>query len=107
MDIVKERSTRYLSIEFRDRNGMLAAPTAVTYRIDCRTTGTQVRQWTSVPPGQSIEIVLTPDDNAIFGGDAHEREVRHVTIVAAYGPNNTDQATDDYEYAVRNLRFLS
>jgi hypothetical protein len=104
MDLVREKSARKLTIEFRNDTNTLATPTAVTYRIDCLTTGQQVRAWTAVAPAAEVQIPLTSSDNAIFGH--RDRELRLVTVIAAYGPSEEDQATSEYVYAVRNLRYV-
>ena len=104
MDTINENTTGYLTVEFRDKRNRLAAPSAVTYRIDCLTTGVEVKPWTAIDPAASIEIVISPTENAILGSE--ERERRVVTIVAAYGSGSDDQATDDFSYDVRNLRYV-
>lgn len=104
--MIREKSTGYLTAAFRDKHGRLEEPTSIRYRIDCLTTGRQVRPWTEVPtPAAKIEITLTSADNAIFG--SKERERRLVTVVAAYGPGSDDQVTGEFRYDVRNLKFLS
>lgn len=103
--IINEKTTAYLPVSFRDKHGQLAAPSSITYRIDCLTSGRQVRAWTALSPAAQTEIVLTASDNAIFGSS--ERERRLVTVVASYGSGTDDQVTGDYTYDVRNLRYVS
>ena len=102
---VNERTTAYLQIVFRDKAGALATPTAVTYRIDCLTSGQAVRASTAVSPASEVEIVLTADDNAIRQADSRA-EARRVTVVASYG-STADQATARFDYAVTNLDFVT
>lgn len=104
MQLVNENTTAYVGAAFRDKRNRLALPSAVTYRIDCLTTGAQVKAWTAIDPASSIEIVITAAENAILGGN--ERERRIVTVIAAYGAGNEDQATDEFEYDVRNLQHV-
>lgn len=103
--IIREKSTGYLTAAFRDKLGRLSEPASIRYRIDCLTTGTQVRPWTELAsPMDKVEITLTPTDNAIFGSG--ERERRLVTVVAAY-EGSDDQVTNEFRYDVLNLKFVS
>jgi hypothetical protein len=104
MQEVRERSTKYLTVEFLDKTGAPAVPSAVSYRVDCLTTGQQVRADTPLTPAASVEITLTPADNAILGGNV--LETRRVTVVAQYGGAG-DQAVDEYDYLVRNVRGIT
>lgn len=104
MKLVAERSTAYLTVSFIDKAGGLESPASVQYRIDCETTGQVVRDWTTVPPGPSVEIVLTPTDNAMQDA-TNESERRTVTVVATYGA--ADSVRDRSEYYVRNLQHAS
>lgn len=104
MKLVAERSTAYLTLSFVDKAGALAAPSALQYRIDCKTSMQVVRDWTSWPPGPSVEIVLSPDDNAMQDA-GNDSERRLVTVIAAYGL--ADEVRDTFEYYVRNLEHAS
>lgn len=104
MDTVNENSTSYVAVDFRDKRNRLAVPTAVSYRIDCLTTGAQVKPWTAIDPAASVEIVITAAENAILGGN--ERERRVVSVIAAYGLGSEDQASDDFSYDVLNLQYV-
>ena len=95
-----ERSTAWLTVSFKDKAGALAAPASANYRVDCLTTGTAIRAETALTPASSIEITLTPGDNAIVAA-ANVRETRRVTIKAAYGA--ADEIKDQYDYVVENL----
>lgn len=101
---VNERTTAYLSVSFKDKAGALAAPTAVTYRIDCLTSSQAVRGSTAVAPAGTVEITLTADDNAMRS-QSNRSELRRVTVVATYG-SASDQLTSEHDYAVTNLQFL-
>ena len=104
MKLVAERSTAYLTLSFLDKAGALEAPSSVQYRIDCKTSGQAVRDWTGCPPGPSVEIVLTPEDNAMQNA-ANDSERRLVTVIANYGAS--DEVRDACEYYVRNLEHAS
>lgn len=100
MPDVRERSTAYLTVSFRDKDGNLAAPTAANYRIDCVTTGAAIRGVTALTPASTIQITLTPADNAIVQ-TKDVRETRRVTVHAEYGAG--DEVNDQYDYDVVNL----
>ena len=101
---VNERTTAYLKVAFRDKAGALAAPSGVSYRIDCLTTGQSVRPDTAVAPASEVEITLTADDNAMRSA-GNVAESRRVTVVATYG-SSADQVTAEHDYAVKNLMFV-
>lgn len=102
---INERTTSYLSVAFRDKASALATPTAVSYRIDCLTTGQSVRPDTAVAPASEVEITLTADDNAMRNA-SNAAEVRRVTVVATYG-SSADQVTAQHDYSVTNLQFVA
>ena len=99
-ETVNEGSTAYVTATFRNKAGVVALPTGVTYRIDCITSGTQVRDTTSATPATSVEITLTPADNAILD-PRRSRELRRVTVTGTYG--DSDAVREQYDYWVRNL----
>lgn len=101
---LNERTTAYLTVTFKDKAGALAAPSAVTFRIDCLTSNQPVRGATAVAPAASVEIALTADDNAIRQY-SNVSEIRRVTVVASYG-SASDQLTAEHDYAVTNLKFV-
>lgn len=100
MSTVKEGSTAYLTATFKDKAGTLAAPTSLSYRIDCMATGQVVRADTSLTPATSVEIVLTPAEMAILAaGNTHE--TKRVTVKAGYGAS--DAVNDEYSLIVKAL----
>lgn len=98
---VNEATTAYLTVTFLDKDGAQAAPSSVSYRIDCLTTGAAVRASTPVTPAASqVEITLDATDNAMQStGNLTER--RRVTVTASYGVG--DQVQEQYDYLVKNL----
>lgn len=103
MDIVNEGTTGYLTVSFYDKTGALSSPTAVSYRIDCLSSSTEIVGDTSVSPASSVEIQLTAANNAIVSGLPRER--RRVTVTGTY---SGDQAvTHQYDYEVRNLSAVA
>jgi len=57
---------------FRTRSTKAAAtPTTVHYRVDDLQTGKELTDWTSVTPGTSVTISITPTHNEIQDDAAH------------------------------------
>jgi len=104
LEIVNEKSTAYLTVTFKDKDGALEAPSSASYRIDCLTNGQEVRGDTALTPGATIEITLSPADNAIIDQD-NEVERRLVTVTGTYGASDTIH--QEYEYNVKNLRKVT
>lgn len=102
-NVVNEGSSCEISIDFTGPDGLPAVPGAVVYRVDCATTGVAIRPETAIDPAASVVILVTPDDTAIVD-PASTSERRRVTVVASYGAG--DALTGEYEFAVRNLRFV-
>lgn len=100
LKIINEKSRCYLTVAFYDKDGNAAIPTSATYRIDCVTNNTQVKDDSSLTPGSSIEIPITSSDNAIIA-ITNTLERRKVTVEAVYGSG--DEVHDEYEYYVKNL----
>ena len=100
MHIVPQRTTAYLTVTFRAKDGVAVAPESVDYRIDCLTTSTAIKASTAVSPAATVEIVLSADDNDIVD-ETNTREARRVTVTAVYGAG--DEANDEFDYAVKNL----
>jgi len=104
MECVNEQSTAYLTVSFRDKAGALAAPTSIVYRIDDEQTRAQIRGDTAVQPAATVEITLTPADNALLSPSlAVERHV--VTVIGGYGAD--DQVSAQYVYEVLNLQAVT
>jgi hypothetical protein len=99
---VNERTTAYLQVAFKDKAGASSQPTSASYRLDCVTTGEQLRDWTALQPQALQEITLTPADNAIVN-PGNRSETKRATVRATYG-TDADQVHAAYEYAVNNLQ---
>lgn len=100
MATVKEGSTAYLTVTFKDKAGALSAPANLSYRIDCLATGQVVRGDTPLTPASTVEITLTPADMAILAaGSAYE--TKRVTVKAGYGAG--DAVNDEYSLIVKAL----
>jgi hypothetical protein len=99
-DIVNEGTTSYLSVTFKDKDGAAQAPASARYRIDCLTTGTAILAWTALVVGSTIEITITPVQNAIQTA-TNPIERKLVTVEGTY--TSTDKVVDEYEYQVKNM----
>lgn len=76
-----EGSTATLAIVWKDEDGEAVTPSSVEYRIDCLTTGQEVRAKTSATPG--ADIAIDENDTAILGaGGGIER--RELTALAKW-----------------------
>lgn len=104
MQRVNERSTAYLTVTPKDKNGEAQAPTTLMYRIDDVLSGTEILTDTSVAPGSTVEITLTPAQNRILSA-ANSVERRRVTVTATYSAS--DQVCSEYVYEVVNLAAVS
>ena len=98
-DSVNEDTSRNLTVSFFDADGVAVIPASVSYRVDCETTGREVRDWTEFGGtlATSIEIELTSADNCILN-QANETETRKVNVL-------TPEAHYEYEYTVNNLHY--
>lgn len=101
---VKEKSTCWISVSFYDRDGVLAVPTSVTVSVRDQATGTVLSAAASVTPASTIELTMTPTINTLqYQGNVYETRV--VTVQSNYGA--ADEANDEYEYQVKNLKGVS
>jgi len=99
---INRESKIYLDVDFTDADGNAATPTSVEYRVDCRTTGRQLRDWTSVAsPAAATEIELSGADTSIVDM-GHATEIHSCTIRATYGAG--DEFRTEYQFLVRNHR---
>lgn len=65
---------------FLNNADVATVPTTIRYRVDCLTTGTAIRDWTTVSPGTAITtFTLTADDNEIQDS-CNAYELREVLI---------------------------
>ena len=104
MKTVNEKSTAWLAFTNLDRTRTGALPTSMTYRIDCVTTGAEIRADTAITPAISGEVVLTPADTTLESQD-NPVELRRVTITSVFGVD--DQHHEVLHYEVRNLGAIT
>lgn len=104
MKVVNQGTTASRVVELLDQNGAPGVPTALSYRIDCVTSGQVVRALTPLTPAATVEITLTPADTAIVN-PRNNQETKRLTVVAQYGGEN-DQVTGQFDYVVHRLPYL-
>ena len=88
---ILEGSTFERDVTFLNTDGQPVTPTSARYRIDCLTTGTEVRAWTPLTPAPTVTLVIggtadnTANDNRIIGYN-RETEERQCVV------ENTDSS---------------
>jgi len=97
---VTEGSSANIVVDFLDANGVAAVPSAVTYRIDCVTTGQIVRADTALTPAASITVAVVPADTQILSS-ANSVEEKRLTVKATFGAG--DNFNGEFVYYVKNL----
>lgn len=100
METVIAGSTSYLQIVFRDKDGNLAVPSAISYRVLCLTTGTEIRSSTSVSAASSVEIVLTASTDNVIQTSTNAKEVRRVIVTSTY--SGSQALVEYYDYTLIN-----
>lgn len=100
MDIVNEKSSSYVTVDFTDQTGAAAIPAAITYSTKCKTTGIAIKTNIAVTPASSITIKLDALDNAIQT-TTNQSEDKLLTVHATYGAS--DECNDEYVWRVKNL----
>lgn len=100
MIVINEKSTVWLQVSFTDRDGDPLDPTTVKYRIDSGST--TIVEETTISPASSVEIEIPKEANAIIVNGLFQTNT--VTVIATKG---TDQQTKEFEYKIRNLRYIS
>ena len=97
VDTINEDCNRELTVNFLNAAGVAETPSSVYYRVDCETTGRQVRDWTEFADtlASSIVIELTGIDVAILDA-GNETETKKVQVVS-------ESCHYEYEYIVTNL----
>jgi hypothetical protein len=105
MDIVNEKSTPTLTVDFFDENGAAVVPSSATYQIDDIASGTIVRAETALPSlAASVDILLATADTIIITSSL-PGEDRLVTVKWQYGSGK--QGAKEYRYLVKNLSKVS
>lgn len=104
MKSVNEEGTLYFTVKFYDVDDALFTPSAAAYRIDCLTSGNEVRAWTDLTPAETVTIAVTGDDNQIFD-ERLSREIRQVVI--RYTDVSGNEQKSQIQYRVDNLKGIT
>ena len=101
---VNEKTTTWITINFKDKAGAPASPDSMVYQIDCLTSGVAIKAPVTVTfPGTSPEVKVDSIDNAIQV-PTNQREYRRMTVTAIFGG---DVVTDQFDWAINNLSFIT
>lgn len=100
---VNEKGTVYVTVRFYDTTDSLFTPLTAAYRVDCLTSGHEIRDWTDVLPDQQIAIALTGEDNRIVDA-RHSREMRQ--LVVRYTDEAGNEQKSQVQYRVDNLQGI-
>ena len=104
MESVNEKSTSYVKVDFKDKDGNPSAPLTVDYKVHDEASGTVLRADGSVPAAASVVIALDDTDNTILNTEG-KHEVRVVTVLATYGAN--DNLNKAFRYELVNLHVVT
>lgn len=92
------------TFSFYNSSWVLTAPSNARYRVDCLTTGTQIRDWTTIAAASQITVSLTDDDNEIQD-QRNQFETRQLTIQGDYSTDSQTVQTHDWD--VENVLGIS
>jgi hypothetical protein len=101
LDRVNEGSFYDVEASFRDSANSATIPASIRYRIDCETTGKEIRGWTEVTPAQTVTITVTAADN-VLQSQGNRTEEKVMTVQTDSGTDR--QYTAAYKWVVVNLR---
>lgn len=103
MKVHNELSQVVVTASPKDTSGNPYTPTSARYKVtDCKTENEMVA-WTSLTPSSSMEITI-PGSVNIIESDRNKWETKVVTVNTDNGL--TTQHYAEYEYKVKNLKFV-
>lgn len=102
MAVVKEKSTGYITMVFKDKNGTPVAPVSISYLVDDLTTGEvlQTVEAGVVAPASTVEITIPASVNRIVTS-GRDKEAHRLTVTAVYGASA--QQTEEFLFYVKAL----
>lgn len=100
---VNENTSAFMTIVPKNTSGVAATPDSMSYRIDCETTGTAIKAETSLTPGTSVAVTVTPTENRIITSSNVE-EIRCLTVKCVY-TTSTDEIQEQLRWRVKNLEY--
>jgi hypothetical protein len=105
METINEKSTSWLTIQFKDELANAVIPTYGDVRID-DDLGNAIRASTLFTPTTSTyTVTITSAENAILSTD-NDYEIRIVTLDFYYG-DPVKTGTSEYYYRLKNLKHYS
>lgn len=104
-EVINEASTATVAVRFYGTSNVLLTPSTIRYRIKDVSNDRVVKDWTTVTPASSIEIVIAAEDNEIYmdGSRPFRRFEERVLAVQANFDTST-QFTEEIRYLIKNLR---
>lgn len=106
MDSVNEKTTAFVTVTAKDKDGNAAQPTSATYRIDDLDSGDEVRDDKAITMLNGVEeIKLELADNTMVDA-TKAKEVRRITVDAIYNVD-VDELHDEFLYELINLEKVS
>lgn len=101
MNSYNEDTSFTLLVELYDEDREALTPQTARYRIECLTSKSSIRSWTTLSAGPVLTIPVEPDDNVIVN-ERNRVERRQLTIQTDY--DTTSQRVFTREWDVRNLQ---
>lgn len=103
-DHIRESSRHVVTAYFRDRATAAAStPTNVRYRLENLTTGEMIVDWTAASAASSVDITITPTQNALRD-QCHREETMELSVAADYGLST--QYIESTTYTIENVRAV-
>lgn len=96
MQSIYEKTTGYLTVSFKDKDHVLAAPTSATWEAIDVATGQTVKPATAMSPIASPFVITIPVTVNTLLNTNQEDERRRIVVRASYGQD--DGLTIPYEY---------
>ena len=84
--------------------GSASASSTAKYRVDCKTTGKILQDWTSLTPAVSISIPITATFNAI---QSQSNRIEKKQLIVASDPDAAGQTRAIRTWNVSNLQNVS
>lgn len=100
--VIKENSSCFLDISFKDENGLPVVPDTANYTVHDLGSGDELQPSTLMPSTSDVTIEILPTVNLMVDPN-HTEEIRVVTIITSYSSGGGD--SEEYMYKVKNLRF--
>lgn len=105
LDVVDEKTTAYLTVQFKDKDGNLQNPVTSAYKVHDEDTGTELVSTTVLSPtGGEVEIILAGVAVKMHD-ETKPKETHVVTINATYAGGQELNA--DFRFRVKNLSHVS